>query len=45
MLRAHTDITDLKETEKERSRLTKEYEKVFNGTQDSMFLIKVLDKG
>lgn len=27
------------------SRLTEEYEKVFNGTQDSMFLIKVLEKG
>lgn len=45
MLGAHTDITDLKETEKELSRLTKEYEKVFNGTQDAMFLIKVLDNG
>ncbi len=43
MLGAHVDITDLKETEKEMTRLTKEYEKVFNGTQDSMFLIKVLD--
>lgn len=42
MLGAHTDITDLKEKEKEISRLTKEYEKVFNGTQDAMFLIKVL---
>jgi diguanylate cyclase (GGDEF)-like protein/PAS domain S-box-containing protein len=45
MLGAHVDITDLKETEKEMTRLTKEYEKVFNGTQDSMFLIKVLDNG
>ncbi|MGO1369098.1 diguanylate cyclase domain-containing protein [Senegalia sp. (in: firmicutes)] len=43
MLGAHTDITDLKETEKEILRLTKEYEKVFNGTQDAMFLIKVLE--
>lgn len=43
MLGAHTDITDLKETEKEMIRLTREYEKVFNGTQDAMFLIKVLD--
>lgn len=42
MLGAHTDITDLKETEREILRLTKEYEKVFNGTQDAMFLIKVL---
>lgn len=45
MLGAHTDITDLKETEKEITRLTKEYEKVFNGTQDAMFLIKVLENG
>lgn len=45
MLGAHTDISDLKETEKEISRLTKEYEKVFNGTQDAMFLIKVLKTG
>lgn len=45
MLGAHTDITDLKETEKEITRLTKEYEKVFNGTQDAMFLIKVLKNG
>ena len=45
MLGAHTDITDLKETEKEISRLTKEYEKVFNGTQDAMFLMKVLENG
>lgn len=43
MLGAHTDITDLKETEKEVRRLTKEYEKVFNGTQDAMFLIKVIE--
>jgi len=45
MLGAHTDITDLKEIEKELSRLTKEYEKVFNGTQDSIFLIRVLENG
>ncbi|WP_028829869.1 sensor domain-containing diguanylate cyclase [Proteocatella sphenisci] len=45
MLGAHTDITDLKEKEKEITRLTKEYEKVFNGTQDAMFLIKVLKNG
>ncbi len=43
MLGAHTDITDLKETEREILRLTKEYEKVFNGTQDAMFLIEVLE--
>lgn len=45
MLGAHTDISDLKETEREISRLTKEYEKVFNGTQDAMFLIEVLENG
>ncbi|MGF7184247.1 histidinol-phosphatase (PHP family) [Desulfitispora alkaliphila] len=45
MLGAHTDITDLKEAEKKISRLTKEYEKVFNNTQDAIFLIKVLDNG
>lgn len=45
MLGAHTDITDLKETEKKYSRLMKEYEKVFNGTQDAMFLIKVTLNG
>lgn len=45
MLGAHTDITDLKETEKEISRLTREYEKVFHGTQDAMFLIKVVGNG
>lgn len=45
MLGAHTDITELKETEKEISRLTNEYEKVFNGTQEAMFLIKVFENG
>ena len=45
MLGAHTDITDLKEAEKKYSRLMKEYEKVFNGTQDAMFLIKVTLNG
>lgn len=43
MLGAHTDISDLKESEIKISRLTKEYEKVFNGTQDAMFLIEVAD--
>lgn len=43
MLGAHTDITNLKEAEKEINRLSNEYEKVFNGTQDAMFLIKVID--
>ena len=45
MLGAHTDITNLKVAEKEISRLTEEYEKVFNGTQDAMLLIKVLENG
>ena len=45
MLGAHTDISDLKNTEQEISRLTNEYEKVFNGTQDAMFLIKVIEDG
>jgi histidinol-phosphatase (PHP family) len=45
MLGAHLDITALKETEKEISRLTSEYEKVFNGTQDAMFLIQVMEDG
>lgn len=42
MLGAHTDITDLKRTEKEIHRLKEEYEKVFHGTQDAIFLIRVL---
>ncbi len=45
MLGAHVDITELKEAEHEISRLTDEYEKVFNGTQDAMFLIRVLKDG
>ena len=45
MLGAHTDITDLKESEHKISRLTEEYERVFNGTQDAMFLIRVLYTG
>ncbi|MEA5059925.1 hypothetical protein SDC9_90840 [bioreactor metagenome] len=45
MLGAHTNITDLKEAQKEISRLSEEYEKVFNGTQAAMFLIKVLKNG
>lgn len=45
MLGAHTDITDLKKAEKEISILTAEYEKVFNGNQDAIFLIKVLENG
>lgn len=45
MLGAHVDISELKEAEREISRLTDEYEKVFNGTQDAMFLIQVLEDG
>lgn len=45
MLGAHTDITGLKETEEKISKLTKEYEKVFNGTQDAMFLMEVDEYG
>mgnify|MGYP000903251554 CR=1 FL=1 len=41
MLGAHTDISGLKAAEVEISRLKEEYEMVFNGTQDAMFLIKV----
>lgn len=42
MLGANTNITDLKVVEKNMSRLTREYQKVFDGTKDAMFLIKVL---
>ncbi|SFP78852.1 PAS domain S-box-containing protein [Halolactibacillus halophilus] len=42
MLGSHTDITDSKKVESDLSRLTREYEKVFNGTQDAMFLMKVI---
>lgn len=45
MLGAHVDISELKEAEREISRLTDQYEKVFNGTQDAMFLIRVLEDG
>lgn len=45
MLGAHSDISDLKYAEQEISRLTDEYERVFNGTQDAMFLVKVLETG
>ena len=45
MLGAHTDITNFKESEKKYSRVMKEYEKVFNGTQDAMFLVKVALNG
>lgn len=45
MLGAHADITGLKKAEAEISRLKEEYETIFNGTQDAMFLIRVLGKG
>ena len=45
MLGAHQDITGLKEAERELARLSSEYEKVFNGTQDAMFLMQVVDDG
>lgn len=45
MLGAHTDITNFKIAELEFSRLSEEYEKVFNGTQDALFLIEVLKNG
>ena len=44
MLGAHMDITELKRAEKEISRLTDEYEIMFNGTQDAMVLVNVLSK-
>lgn len=42
LLGSHIDITRLKEVENEKTRLSKEYEKVFNGTQDALFLLEVL---
>jgi histidinol-phosphatase (PHP family) len=45
MLGAHTDITDLKIAERELSRISSEYEKVFNGTQDAVFLLRVVGPG
>lgn len=45
MLGAHTDITELKVTEEELRRVSSEFEKVFNGTQDAMFLVRVSDSG
>lgn len=38
-----SDVTKRKETEIEKKKLSFEYEKVFNGTQDSLFLIEVID--
>ncbi len=39
------DITARKEAEQKYASLLEEYEKVFNGTQDAMFLIEVVDEG
>lgn len=43
MIGSHMDITDLKEAEQKVARISREYEKVFNGTQDAMFLIRVIN--
>ncbi|RQD69101.1 MAG: PAS domain S-box protein [Tindallia sp. MSAO_Bac2] len=42
LLGSHIEITRSKEAEEEHARLSEEYEKVFNGTQDALFLIEVL---
>lgn len=39
------DINDLKRTERELQELNDEYERIFNGTQDSVFLVEVLGPG
>ena len=44
MLGAHMNVTKLMKSQHEMNRLKNEYEKVFNGTQDALFLIKVKDK-
>jgi len=44
MLGAHIDVTKEKNIELQLTQLKKEYETVFEGTQDSMFLIKVIDE-
>ncbi|AOM81794.1 sensor domain-containing diguanylate cyclase [Salisediminibacterium beveridgei] len=45
MLGAHVDITDLVLAKESLEELSHEYEKVFNGTQDALFLIEVLGEG
>ena len=45
MLGAHVDITDLVLAKESLEELSHEYEKVFNGTQDALFLIEVLGDG
>lgn len=41
----HQDITERKLSEERMNRLTQEFEKVFNGTQSSMFLTEYCDDG
>jgi len=43
MLGAHTDVTELKNTEHHLRKIKDEYETVFKGTQDALFLIDVVD--
>ncbi|TVP95716.1 MAG: sensor domain-containing diguanylate cyclase [Acholeplasmatales bacterium] len=38
----HTDITAYKQAELEIKRLNEEYQRIFNGTQDTMFLVEIL---
>lgn len=45
MLGTHTDITHLKTAEKELLSLSAEYEIVFHGTKDAMFLMEVFSDG
>ncbi|ADH98439.1 sensor domain-containing diguanylate cyclase [Salisediminibacterium selenitireducens] len=45
MLGAHVDITDLIKSRETLKMLSNEYEKVFNGTQDALFLIEILGQG
>ncbi|MDF2520423.1 MAG: resE5 [Clostridia bacterium] len=45
MTGTHTDITELKSLVEELTELTNDYEIVFNGTQDALFLVSVDDDG
>ncbi len=42
MVGSHIDITNIKRIDDDFTKLKEEYETVFNGTQDAMFLIEVL---
>jgi len=44
MIGAHMDITELKFAEEKINKLSNEYEKVFNGAQNAMFLVEVIGK-